>query len=371
MKTVIPVNNSDVLTATRAFLRSLMEGGVVEALYVPLESEGGAVLPALVTDPAMLERANPIAPVMPINGARAVSALTGKHTPGKLGAVLRPCEIRALVELVKLQQANFEGLTLIGVDCAGTFEVSDFTARRKAGSLDWAGYLGGLKGGMATVDGLPLRAACQMCVTPVAENCAIHFELLGSDLASGIPLTVADELGARLGLSETPRGEGTGALLPTVLEARRQTRTKEIAAIRERMNAAGGLDELFASCIRCHNCMTACPICYCRTCLFKSTSFDHAPEHYFNTARRKGAMRLLSDTLLFHVTRMNHMSTSCVSCGMCTSACPSDIPVGAIFSAVGEQVQAAFAYTPGRDLAEALPLVTFRESEWTEVGEAK
>jgi hypothetical protein len=56
---------------------------------------------------------------------------------------------------------------------------------------------------------------------------------------------------------------------------------------------------------------------------------------------------------------------------MCTSACPSDIPVGAIFSAVGEQVQAAFAYTPGRDLAEALPLVTFRESEWTEVGEAK
>jgi len=213
MKTVIPVDDSDVLKATRRFLRSLMEAGVVEALYVPLETEGGAVLPALVTDPAMLERANPLAPVMPINGARAVSALTGKHTPGTLGAVLRPCEIRALVELVKLQQANLEGLTLIGIDCAGTFEVRDFTARRKAGNLDWAGYLSGLKGGMATVDGLPLRAACQMCVTPVAENCAIHLELLGSDLASGIPLTVADELAARLGLSETPRGEGAAALL--------------------------------------------------------------------------------------------------------------------------------------------------------------
>ncbi len=370
MKTVIPVTDNDVLKATRDFLRSLMEKGVVEAIYVPLEAEGGAVLPALVTDPTMMERANPLAPVMPINGARAVSALTGKHTPAKLAAVMRPCEIRALIELVKLQQANVEGLTLIGVDCAGTFEVNDFAARRKAGAIDWAGYLGGLKGGTAALDGIPLRPACQMCVTPVAENCAVHIELLGSDLAAGIPLTLADEIGATLGLAETARGEGAAAIA-SALEARRQTRAKELAAIRDRMNAEGGLDELFASCIRCHNCMTACPICYCKTCLFKSASFDHAPDHYFNTARRKGAMRLLSDTLLFHVTRMNHMSTSCVSCGMCTSACPSDIPVGAIFSAVGEQVQTAFAYTPGRDLAETLPLITFRESEWTEVGEAK
>ncbi len=371
MKTVIPVNDSDVLKATRAFLRSLMERGVVEALYVPLEAEGGAVLPALVTDPAMLERANPLAPVMPINGARAVSALTGKHTPARLGAVLRPCEIRALVELVKLQQANLEGLTLIGVDCAGTFEVSDYAARRKAGTLDWAGYLGGLKTGKATLDGSPLRAACQMCVTPEPANCAIHLELLGGDLAQGIPVTLADELGARLGLSEVARADGAAAALPAALGSRREVRAKELAAIRERMKAAGGLDELFASCIRCHNCMTACPICYCKTCLFKSASFDHAPDHYFTTARRKGATRMLSDTLLFHVTRMNHMSTSCVSCGMCTSACPSDIPVGAIFSAVGEQVQAAFEYTPGRDVSDTLPLITFHESEWTEVGEAK
>jgi formate dehydrogenase (coenzyme F420) beta subunit len=144
-----------------------------------------------------------------------------------------------------------------------------------------------------------------------------------------------------------------------------------LAGIRAKMHANGGLGSLFATCIRCHNCMTACPICYCKTCLFKSASFDHKPEQYLNAAKRKGALRMLSDTMLFQVTRMNHMSTSCVSCGMCTSACPSDIPVGAIFSAVGEQVQTAFGYQPGRDLAEPLPLVTFHESEWTEVGESK
>jgi hypothetical protein len=56
---------------------------------------------------------------------------------------------------------------------------------------------------------------------------------------------------------------------------------------------------------------------------------------------------------------------------MCTSACPADIPVGAIFSAIGAKVQAVFGYVPGRSVAETLPLITFQANEWTEVGEAK
>jgi hypothetical protein len=56
---------------------------------------------------------------------------------------------------------------------------------------------------------------------------------------------------------------------------------------------------------------------------------------------------------------------------MSTSACPSDIPVGTIFSAIGEQVQKEFAYVPGRDTAELLPLITFHPNEWTEIGEEK
>lgn len=80
---------------------------------------------------------------------------------------------------------------------------------------------------------------------------------------------------------------------------------------------------------------------------------------------------MLSDTLLFQMTRLNHMTTSCVSCGMCSAACPSDIPVGTLFSAIGEQVQAAFGYKPGHDAAEPLPLVAFQADEWTEIGEER
>jgi formate dehydrogenase subunit beta len=63
------------------------------------------------------------------------------------------------------------------------------------------------------------------------------------------------------------------------------------------------------------------------------------------------------------------MVLSCIGCGLCTSDCPAELPVGRVFRAIGQQVQATFEYVPGRSVEEPLPLITFREDEWTEVGE--
>jgi formate dehydrogenase (coenzyme F420) beta subunit len=54
---------------------------------------------------------------------------------------------------------------------------------------------------------------------------------------------------------------------------------------------------------------------------------------------------------------------------MCTEACPAELPVGTVFRAVGQRVQAAFDYHPGRSLEEIPPLITFKADEWTEIGE--
>jgi formate dehydrogenase subunit beta len=130
-----------------------------------------------------------------------------------------------------------------------------------------------------------------------------------------------------------------------------------------------GLLAEFARCIRCHNCMINCPICYCRECIFRTPTFEHDSELFYQWAERKGSVRMLSDTLLFHLTRLNHMVTSCVGCGMCTEACPAGIDVGTMFRAVGETVQALFDYHPGRSLEEAAPVQEFREDELEELGE--
>jgi formate dehydrogenase subunit beta len=184
---------------------------------------------------------------------------------------------------------------------------------------------------------------------------------------------MSGELCEKLGYlpEEPPAEDARQTILDLKIQVRRQVRDSQLSGIQEKIATEGGIAGLFAACIRCHNCMTVCPICYCKTCLFKTASFDHPPEHYYRMAQRKGATRMLGDTLLFHLTRLNHMSASCVSCGMCTSACPADIPVGAIFSAIGAKVQAVFGYVPGRSVAETLPLITFQANEWTEVGEAK
>ena len=76
-----------------------------------------------------------------------------------------------------------------------------------------------------------------------------------------------------------------------------------------------------------------------------------------------------SDSLLFHITRMNHMVVSCVGCGLCEQACPSNIPLMEIITPIGENAQKEFNYNPGNDVKEKVPMVVYKEDEYQEVGE--
>ena len=115
--------------------------------------------------------------------------------------------------------------------------------------------------------------------------------------------------------------------------------------------------------------MKACPICYCRECLFESSVFDVEASKYMAKAANKGAFKTPTDTLLFHVTRFNHMILSCVECGLCEQACPMEIPLMDIITSIAENAQMEFEYEPGRDPEEEMPMVVYREDEFQDVGE--
>ncbi|MBM3302097.1 MAG: formate dehydrogenase, partial [Deltaproteobacteria bacterium] len=120
--TTILKANGDILGVARGFLAGLLKEGIVDYLLVPQRiSRGRCFAQTLVKDPSYLTEANPFSPVMAMNSATIVGQLTVDRPTKKVGAVLKPCEIRAFIELVKLGQAHRENLVIIGIDCPGTY----------------------------------------------------------------------------------------------------------------------------------------------------------------------------------------------------------------------------------------------------------
>jgi len=353
MNGLVPVENNNTRAAVNALLTRVMESGAVEALLVPLRNPAGdAVTPALVKNPAMLKEADPLAPVLPLNGARLACMLT-QHSPRpRLGVVMRSCEVRALVELVKLQQASLDGMTIIGIDCLGTYEVPDYA--RIAKGADLASCI--------------LRPACEMCEYPAPTNADIVIQQIGVDNSTALHVEAKAGWAERLGLTES-QPNGRADALDKLVAQRSAKRDAVFAEMQAQVSSPEKLAAMFSTCIRCHNCMTNCPICYCKTCFFKTNVFDHEPMQFIAWAERKGATRMPADTVLFHLTRLNHMSTSCVGCGLCTSACPVDINVGAAFRTVAAKTQAVFNYTAGKSVDDPIPVKNFEVNELQQLGE--
>jgi len=364
----------EVSEAIRRFLGTLLESGAVRAVLVPKHTPAtNMVTQALVTDREKLDGADPLAPVQMINAAHAVRELAKEpleQNEGKIATVLRPCEVRAVIELVKLKQILPDSLYLIGYDCPGVYEVMQYRDRVEAvGDADEVRVEVLERFAEAAADPeADLRVACQLCTYFTADSADLSLSWIGADDQS-LLLNVLSEKGEQL----TQALQGAVGL-EEVGEA--PERTEQIKAVRARRLKAQDEEQedllsALAPCIRCYNCREVCPICYCKECLLVPAKMGYSSERYLRRAQKKGQIKMPVDTVLYHLTKMNHMASSCVACGLCEQACPMDIPLGRIYSRVGRHVQALFDYVPGRSLEEELPVTTFKEEELPQVEDIK
>jgi formate dehydrogenase (coenzyme F420) beta subunit len=351
--------------AVTGFLRAALEKGAVNAVLLPMEvPSGNSFAWILMKDPALVGDARAMAPVMPVQGARALRSLTRKGEGSlRVLALMRPCEVRAARELAKLGQVRTGNLILATWDCPGAVPMKDFIDDPALGEERFAGML--TRG--EPLDGV-VKPSCLSCADFSMTDADLHFCNFGS--AGGyIPVLARSPEGQRLlQVDGLPLEAGSDIEdWERRIAAKRETRlTARQAAFEETGRQARGFQGMltvFADCIGCRNCRAACPVCYCRLCYFDSETAKPEPGAFLDAATVRGGVSLPANRLLFHIGRMTHMSLSCVSCGQCSDACPVDIPVAEVFSLVGHRTRETFEYSAGRNDGVPLPLRTFLESE--------
>ncbi|MHC1566082.1 MAG: 4Fe-4S dicluster domain-containing protein [Candidatus Syntropharchaeales archaeon] len=331
--------------------KGLLSSGAVDGLVVPQKS-GKSVIYTLIADPEKIKNPVPFAPSFGFNAANSLRKWLIEDKI--LGVVFKPCEARAVNELIKLKQINPDAILLISVDCEGTFKNEDYTAN--------ADKIGDKLTG--NIEGVELRAACTMCETKLGEIGDLGIAYMGLGGTTVIALNDKGEaaLSKVEGLAIEDKEIDRSSLkaeIKSAGSAGRETLKKEL----ERVNEPLKLLEVLNDCIVCKNCRDMCPVCYCKECFFEQPLGNPHGGDLLHIADTRGDVRIPPYSLFYHLTRAYHVCVTCVSCGACEDACPKGLPLTLIYPVVAKNVQDVFEYVPGADLEEPLPLTTYEEDE--------
>lgn len=335
--------HGDPIGTVRTFLQSVWSQTNLESMLVPLNgSENIFAKPNWVVDPASLQGVNPFKPLMTMNAARLVPPALLERPQAFVGALLRPCEMRALVEMVKHDGFNLDNLLTISVDCLGTIPLDDYhwrTSRSEAvdgltqDTLQFA-----RQGGILAYR---YRSACQICLSPEASGADLNINVLGLPVRQVILVQASNpQIAERCCLEAITDGPAESELLVqhdkvTARMSERHRRT--IERVSQGLGDAFPRDlqaliTQFEGCGDCQSCMQVCPIC--------SVDFPQRDQH--GHFEHKSFIRWL---------------ISCSGCGMCEQACHNRLPLSAIFRHIRNLLAEEYGYSPGFSVDEPLPII--------------
>ena len=352
----------------RELLKFLLENGKVKGVLTLRKiGEQGAIAYSLVANPGDIDSTLPLFPLMPVSLAKHLSRLTLKEAATEpIAAVLRPCELRGFVELVKREQGSLENFLFISSTCGGVYPLK----MAVEGSIEekLPQYWEAVKQGKLAPD---IRLACKADEYFVPYTADITVSLLGNkDVDKETVLFLNTEKGQSFveGMSGKLTEEEFDSATMDQVRRERQAEKQKLSDEIELKNL--GIDDLtktFSRCIGCRNCSKVCPACYCHVCFFDTEASEHETMYFETELAKMGYVNVLPDALYFQLVRLFHVSTSCTACGQCADVCPANIPLWAISLRTGGAVQKAFDYLPGKAVEEGLPITTFKPEDFAEV----
>ena len=332
----------DPIGSLQSLLADIWEQSALDGMLIPTHNQADTVVkPRLIRSIAELEGMNPFRPLMTINSARLIPGLLSANPDQKLATVLRPCEMRALIEMVKHDGFALNQILTITVDCLGTFPPEDYLWRaERKGSTEKLSYESLRFARQGGIQAYRNRPVCQYCVAPNAHGADINIGVLGLPVRQLLTVSIQNTLFANRidwrNITDGPAAEAIISQRESMLAklAERHTRTRERILTGLNSSLPGDVDALiqqFEKCGDCQICLEVCPIC--------SVDFPrHGEDQKF----------LRQDILRWLV--------SCAGCGMCEQACPNHQPLGAIFAQIRDQLSSLLDYSPGMSIEEQLPV---------------
>ena len=348
-----------------ALLVAALKGKLVESVVVFKKINEFEAVPIVTNSiEAVIASAGSIHSV-PINMARYIKYSSEK----KVAITTKPCDAKAVFEQAKRGMGNIENTYLIGLNCGGSmhpittkkmlieaYNINPDEVEREEidkGKLIFK-TVDGKEKAISIHDleyaGFGRRDCCRYCNTKIPINadiaCGNWGVINGSHSSTfceiiskkGVKLInnaiimgmVKIEPAQNKGVSIREKINNSMLKLGKIYDENNFPDTSSNENINQRIKDF----TVLANCIKCEACRVVCPICaYCDKVGHKCTIPNLFDDDY-----------KLSN---YHLTRLLHISNSCIGCGQCTDVCPSDIPIDAIQKRFSNPIQKKLNYIPG------------------------
>lgn len=267
-----------------------------------------------------------------INNLATYAWRLAKKTKGKIGMVLKPCDAKAIVQLVSEGLILRDKFKLIVPGCSGIIDYNKVMAR-----------LGGKKVASAELTGDE-----------------IIVETAGGKLTLKIRDFYADKC-YWCNIADNPPAYDEYIENPASLDVEKRDKYADIKDL-EKMSLSdiySYWQEEFSRCIRCYACRNVCPMEVCQDACIVHLDF---PDWQSQKAEPE-------ENKFFQLIRVMHLAGRCTECGECERVCPQNIGIFKLMKKMSAEIERLFGFTPGMDSQAKPPLLTYKTEEENIEGE--